>query len=164
MLVYVTLVSDPPGQIPSLQTLSCCCLRVGGCSVTCCSARGWPGRLSASAVWMLLLRTRSSSHPGPTSEWWCARLLGSRAHCLVGFAQERWARQPVGSLGMPRLHEQPPGQTALWPSGERHPVFLRESFVPLRVGETQVHPLGAAGSPIRCAHTLPVRRLLLAVW
>ena len=35
----------------------------------------------------------------------------------------------------------------LWPSGECRLVFLTESFVPLRVGETQVHPLGAAGSP-----------------
>lgn len=30
ILIYVTLVSSPPGQSLSLQTLSCCCLPVSG--------------------------------------------------------------------------------------------------------------------------------------
>lgn len=75
-----------------------------------CTRVAW---VTVPVSWKLLLHVHSCPPAGPTSERWCVCLLGSRAHCLVGFAQERWASQRVGSLGMPRPHQQPPCQTAL---------------------------------------------------
>lgn len=113
LLTCVTSVSDPPGQSLSLQTLSCCCLSVSGVprSPAAVSEGGLgdcPRRLCGCCCCMRVARPT----PADLRVVVCAP-VGSRAHCLVGFAQERWARQPVGSLGMPRPQQQPPGQTAL---------------------------------------------------
>lgn len=111
LLTCVTSVSDPPGQSFPPDSLLLLSLRVGGSSVACCRVRGWPGRLSASAVRMLLLHARGPSHPGRPPRggvcacWQqstlpsglCSGAVGSPAHGLLGDA--------------------PPTAAASWPDG-----------------------------------------------
>lgn len=132
--IYVTLVSDPPGHGLSLQTLSCCCLPVSG-------APRSPAAVSEGGL---------GGCPRRPCGCCCAWLVPARADLRVVCAQSTLpgglCSGAVGSPARGRLGEATPILAASWPDGSGRVENAVSSS--LRVGETQVHPLGAAGSPV----------------
>lgn len=141
-------LSVQPSRTVFPCTLCCCCFPMSGApqspagvyesGLGDCSHQSWGSCCCTCTALPLPGRPLS----GGVCACWAAEHTGWWALLKSAGQASRWA--PWGC----HAHTSSLLARRLCPSRERGLVFLTESFVPLRVGETQVHPLRAAGSPV----------------